>query len=107
MIVAVRYLIPHPDAVAELGDLDVALHDGTQPIPEGSTPTPAADHHNAPDPRARWPRGVVTPVRVVRSVVQEKGLTVLDRGLGEMEHHREAEPCDLRQRRVVGGQPSP
>ncbi|MEU5788673.1 hypothetical protein ABZ754_13205 [Micromonospora purpureochromogenes] len=34
MIVAVRYLISHPDAVAELGDLDVALYDGTQPVPE-------------------------------------------------------------------------
>lgn len=34
MIVAVRYLISHPDALAELGDLDVALYDGTQPLPE-------------------------------------------------------------------------
>ena len=34
MVVAVRYLISHPDAVAELGDLDVALYDGTQPVPE-------------------------------------------------------------------------
>lgn len=28
-----RYLISHPDAMAELGDLDVALFDGTQPVP--------------------------------------------------------------------------
>ena len=28
-----RFLISHPDAVAELGDLDVALYDGTQPLP--------------------------------------------------------------------------
>ncbi|MBB4958904.1 2-hydroxyacid dehydrogenase [Micromonospora polyrhachis] len=28
-----RYLISHPDALAELGDLDVALYDGTQPVP--------------------------------------------------------------------------
>ncbi|MBF9134083.1 2-hydroxyacid dehydrogenase [Plantactinospora sp. S1510] len=34
MIVAVRYLISHPDALADLGDLDVALYDGTRPIPE-------------------------------------------------------------------------
>lgn len=34
MIVAVRYLISNPDAVADLGDLDVALYDGTQPVPE-------------------------------------------------------------------------
>ncbi|TDB74516.1 2-hydroxyacid dehydrogenase [Micromonospora sp. KC723] len=34
MLVTVRYLIPHPDAVADLADLDVALHDGTQPIPD-------------------------------------------------------------------------
>ncbi|WP_243710281.1 2-hydroxyacid dehydrogenase [Micromonospora sp. KC213] len=29
-----RYLIPHPDAVADLADLDVALHDGSQPVPD-------------------------------------------------------------------------
>jgi phosphoglycerate dehydrogenase-like enzyme len=34
MIVAVRYLISHPDALAELGDLDVGLYDGSQPVPE-------------------------------------------------------------------------
>lgn len=34
MIAAVRYLISHPDALAELGDLDAALHDGSQPAPE-------------------------------------------------------------------------
>jgi phosphoglycerate dehydrogenase-like enzyme len=34
MMVAVRYLIPHPDAMAELDDLDVALYDGTRPLPE-------------------------------------------------------------------------
>ncbi|MGW0435721.1 2-hydroxyacid dehydrogenase [Micromonospora sp. NPDC003197] len=28
-----RYLISHPDAMAELGDLDIALYDGTQPVP--------------------------------------------------------------------------
>ncbi len=35
MMGAVRYLIPHPDALAELSDLDVALYDGTRPLPEG------------------------------------------------------------------------
>ncbi|MEO3747284.1 2-hydroxyacid dehydrogenase [Plantactinospora sp. B5E13] len=29
-----RYLIPHPAAVAELGDPDVVLYDGTQPTPD-------------------------------------------------------------------------
>ncbi|MEV4197907.1 2-hydroxyacid dehydrogenase [Micromonospora globbae] len=29
-----RYLISHPDVVAEHGDLDIALYDGTQPVPE-------------------------------------------------------------------------
>lgn len=29
-----RYLISHPDALAELDDLDVALYDGTQPPPD-------------------------------------------------------------------------
>ncbi|MFC7547033.1 hypothetical protein [Plantactinospora sp. GCM10030261] len=29
-----RYLISHPDAAAELGDLDVALYDGSQSLPE-------------------------------------------------------------------------
>ncbi|WP_328416736.1 2-hydroxyacid dehydrogenase [Micromonospora sp. NBC_00389] len=29
-----RYLIPHPDAVADLDDLDIALYDGTQPMAE-------------------------------------------------------------------------
>ncbi|OJF12083.1 dihydrofolate reductase [Couchioplanes caeruleus subsp. caeruleus] len=34
MMIEMRYLLPHPDAVADLSDLDVALYDGTQPIPE-------------------------------------------------------------------------
>jgi phosphoglycerate dehydrogenase-like enzyme len=34
MIAAMRYLISNPDALADLGDLDVALYDGTQPVPE-------------------------------------------------------------------------
>ncbi|WP_240032825.1 2-hydroxyacid dehydrogenase [Micromonospora globbae] len=29
-----RYLISHPEVVAERGDLDIALYDGTQPVPE-------------------------------------------------------------------------
>lgn len=34
MIGVVRYLISHPEVVAERGDLDIALYDGTQPVPE-------------------------------------------------------------------------
>jgi phosphoglycerate dehydrogenase-like enzyme len=34
MMGAVRYLIPHPGAVAELADPEVALYDGRQPVPE-------------------------------------------------------------------------
>ncbi|MEV5692210.1 2-hydroxyacid dehydrogenase [Micromonospora globbae] len=34
MIGVVRYSISHPEVVAERGDLDIALYDGTQPVPE-------------------------------------------------------------------------
>jgi hypothetical protein len=30
MTIVARYLISHPDALAELGELDAALYDGTQ-----------------------------------------------------------------------------
>ncbi len=33
-MIGMRYLLPHPDAVADLSDLDVGLYDGTQPLPE-------------------------------------------------------------------------
>lgn len=69
MTIAARYLISHPDALAELDDLDVALYDGTQPLPENlddvefyALPYGIIDPHFC-KPIARMPR-----LKVVQTV---------------------------------------
>jgi phosphoglycerate dehydrogenase-like enzyme len=69
MIVAVRYLISHPDAVAELGDLDVALYDGTQPMPENLDDVEFyAVPYGIIDPRLCEPIAWMPRLKVVQTV---------------------------------------
>lgn len=69
MIVAVRYLLSHPDAVAELADLDVALYDGTQPVPGGLDDVEFyALPYGVIDPRYCEPIARMPRLRVVQTV---------------------------------------
>ncbi|WP_435828127.1 2-hydroxyacid dehydrogenase [Micromonospora purpureochromogenes] len=69
MIVAVRYLISHPDALAELGDLDVALYDGTPPVPENLDDVEFyAVPYGVVDPRFCEPIARMPRLKVVQTV---------------------------------------
>ncbi|MDG4752596.1 2-hydroxyacid dehydrogenase [Micromonospora sp. WMMD718] len=64
-----RYLISHPDAVPDLGDLDVALYDGTQPMPENLD---GVEFYAVPygtiDPRLCEPIARMPRLKVVQTV---------------------------------------
>lgn len=64
-----RYLISHPDAVAELGDHDVALYDGTQPVPENLDDVEFyALPYGVIDPRLCAPIARMPQLKVVQTV---------------------------------------
>ncbi|MGW4498146.1 2-hydroxyacid dehydrogenase [Micromonospora sp. NPDC004336] len=64
-----RYLIPHPDALAELDDLDVGLYDGSQPPPEDLADVEFyAVPYGVVDPRLCEPIVRMPRLRVVQTV---------------------------------------
>nr|WP_231933640.1 2-hydroxyacid dehydrogenase [Micromonospora coxensis] len=64
-----RYLIPHPDAVAELDDLDVALYDGNRPLPGDLDDVEFyAVPYGVIDPRLCEPIARMPRLRVVQTV---------------------------------------